>query len=100
MTYPALRDEAQRILGGLKALERFTGSKVALLLERPADFIPAFWECVFGGYSPCPLASIRGDNERPAAQLSRAETLLDHPLIVTSRELHEELPDLPGLTIS
>lgn len=100
LTYPALRDEAQRILGGLKAQERRPGSKVALLLERPADFIPAFWACVLGGYVPCPLASIRGDFERRATQLSHVDTLLGHPLIVTSRKLREELPDLPGLTIA
>lgn len=99
-TYPALRDAAQRILGGLKAHERRPGSKVALLLERSADFISAFWACVLGGYVPCPIVPIRGDSERWATQLSHVDSLLDHPLLVTSRKLRTELPDLPDLAIA
>jgi acyl-CoA synthetase (AMP-forming)/AMP-acid ligase II/thioesterase domain-containing protein len=68
------------------------GAKVALLLERPADFIPAFWACVLGGYVPCPLAPIRGDSQRWAKHLAHVNALLDNPLFVSAGALLSELP--------
>src|SRR5690348_10429395 len=55
MSYPSLLEDARRISGGLKANGCRPGSAVALLLERPHDFLPAFCGCVLGGYIPCPL---------------------------------------------
>lgn len=92
LTYPALLDEALRILGGLRGYEDRPGAKVALLLERPGDFIPAFWACVLGGYVPCPLVPIRNDSERWAQHLAHVDILLDRPLLVTTGGLRKELP--------
>ena len=69
------------------------GSTVALLLESPADFIPAFWACVLGGYLPCSLVPIRSDPERWSKHLAHIDTLLESPLLVTTGTLRSELPD-------
>lgn len=99
-TYPALLAEASAILGGLDAYRRGPGEKVGLLLERPSDFIPAFWACVLGGYVPCPLVPIRGDPARFASYLSHVVALLDHPLLVSTRTLRGHLPALPGVVVA
>jgi acyl-CoA synthetase (AMP-forming)/AMP-acid ligase II/thioesterase domain-containing protein/acyl carrier protein len=92
ITYPALLNEARRILGGLQTCNHPPGSNVLLLLERPCDIIPAFWACVIGGYIPCPLALIRNDPERWSKHLNHVNALLDNPVLVTSDALRRELP--------
>ena len=93
VTYPALLNEARRILGGLRAHNCLPGANVLLLLERPGDIIPAFWACVLGGYVPCPLVLIRNDPERWSRHLGHVNALLDHPLLVTTGALRDELPN-------
>lgn len=93
LSYPELFSAACRILGGLRAHGRAPGSTVALLLENAADFIPAFWACVLGGYLPCSLVPIRSDPERWNKHLAHINTLLEGPLIVTTKALRAELPD-------
>jgi len=95
VTYPALLQEALRILGGLQARVRDNGTKIVLVLERPRDFITAFWACVLGGYSPVPLAPVKSDNERWTRHLAHVDGLLDQPLFVSTARLIQELP-LPG----
>jgi acyl-CoA synthetase (AMP-forming)/AMP-acid ligase II/thioesterase domain-containing protein len=97
--YPELVDQACRILGGLRAQGLVPGRKVALLLERPQDFIPTFWACALSGFVPCPLVPIRSDQNRWAAQLAHVDELLDGPLLVTVSSLREELPKVPGLAV-
>ncbi|KVE41070.1 non-ribosomal peptide synthetase [Burkholderia sp. BDU5] len=92
LTYPELLDQARRILGGLRARGYRPGMKVALLLEHANDFIPAFWACALGGFVPCPLVPIRNDPERWAKHLAHVDTLLDHPLLVTTEALKSDLP--------
>ncbi|AIO68852.1 non-ribosomal peptide synthetase [Burkholderia oklahomensis] len=92
LTYPELLDQARRILGGLRARGYRSGMKVALLLEHANDFIPAFWACALGGFVPCPLVPIRNDPERWAKHLAHVDTLLDHPLLVTTEALKSDLP--------
>jgi acyl-CoA synthetase (AMP-forming)/AMP-acid ligase II/thioesterase domain-containing protein/acyl carrier protein len=94
IAYPALLDEARRILGGLRAFERRLDARVVLLLERPGDFIPAFWACVLGGFVPCPLAPIRNDAERWAKHLAHVDDLLDGPFFITAGSLKNELPEV------
>src|SRR5947199_256991 len=60
LSYPALLDQAYQILGGLQAYGLRPGAKIALLLELPGDFIPAFWASVLGGFVPCPLVEQGG----------------------------------------
>jgi acyl-CoA synthetase (AMP-forming)/AMP-acid ligase II/thioesterase domain-containing protein len=93
LSYSSLLEDARHISGGLRANGCRPGSAVALLLERPHDFLPAFWGCVLGGYIPCPLAPLRGDSERCARHLAQVNTLLDRPLFVTTQSADIELPE-------
>jgi acyl-CoA synthetase (AMP-forming)/AMP-acid ligase II/thioesterase domain-containing protein len=92
--YGSLLRSARRVLGGLHARRLPAGSNIALLLERSADFIPAFWACVLGGYVPCPLLPIRVDTTRWAAQLKHVNDLLDSPLWLTTSDINAEIPTL------
>ncbi|MFC6066360.1 non-ribosomal peptide synthetase [Streptomyces ochraceiscleroticus] len=98
--YPELLDEARLILAGLRARGAEAGRKVALLLERPDDFLPAFWACLLGGMTACPLVPLRNDQERWSAQLAHVNALLDGPLLVTTARLCDELPEIPDLEVA
>jgi acyl-CoA synthetase (AMP-forming)/AMP-acid ligase II/thioesterase domain-containing protein len=96
VSYPALLRESQQILGGLQA-RRGPGEKIALLLESPRDFIPAFWACVLGGYIPCPLAPIRSDPDRWMQHLAHVDRLLDRPLYLSAGAALDELSPEAGV---
>ncbi|MGQ4388196.1 AMP-binding protein [Streptomyces sp. SAS_270] len=99
-TYPQLLEDALGLLGALRKAGAGPGRAVALLLERPEDFLPAFWACLLGQITVCPLVPVRDDPQRWAAQLNHVNTLLDGPLVVTDRQVAEELPALPDLAIT
>ncbi|MEV7125571.1 non-ribosomal peptide synthetase [Streptomyces sp. NPDC093260] len=99
-SYAELRDDALRVLGGLRRRGLRPQDKVVLLLERPRDFLTAFWAAVLGGFVPCPMVAPAGDPERWAAQLRHAHTLLDGPLLVTDPGREATLPALDGLSVS
>ncbi|MET7656414.1 non-ribosomal peptide synthetase [Streptomyces sp. NPDC005486] len=98
--YPELVDEARRLLTGLRGRGLAPQDKVVLLLERPQEFVPAFWACLLGGFVPVPMAPLGGDPERWAAQLGHVNTLLDQPLVVTTETLAAELPHVEGLGVT
>ncbi|MFG2324776.1 AMP-binding protein [Streptomyces sp. NPDC048568] len=72
---------------------------VALLLERPEDFLPALWACLLGGITVCPPVPLRSDPQRRAAQLGLVDTLLDGPLLVTDAPTREQLPAVRDLSV-
>jgi len=92
LSYPALLEEARSMAAKLQSWAGQPGAKVALLLERPRDFIPAFWACILGGYVPCPLALTRSDADRWQKHIAHVNALLDHPLFVTTGDLKRDLP--------
>lgn len=98
-SYSGLLDEARSVLTGLRERGLAPGDKVVLLLEKPREFLAAFWACQLGGFVPCPMAALGGDPERWAAQLTHVDTLLGQPLIVTSATLAAELPRVEGLSV-
>lgn len=99
-TYPELLAESLRLLGALRAEGVRPGRVVALLLERPEEFVPALWACLLGGITACPLVPLRSDPQRWAAQLGHVDALLDGPLVLTDRRTREELPAVEGLTVT
>ena len=98
-SYPDLLDAARSVLTGLRSHGLAPRSTVVLLLEKPQEFLAAFWACQLGGFVPCPMAALGGDPERWAAQLGHVDALLEQPLVVTSATLAAELPAVPGLTV-
>ncbi|GAA2711363.1 MULTISPECIES: non-ribosomal peptide synthetase [Streptomyces] len=96
-THVQLLDDATHLLDGLRARGLRPGDRVALVLERPRDFLTAFWAAVLGGFVPCPLVPLRGDAERWAAQLAHVTALLDGPLLIAGDDLAAELPAVDGL---
>ncbi|MFB6689800.1 AMP-binding protein [Streptomyces virginiae] len=99
-TYPQLLEDSLRLLGSLREAGVRPGRVVALLLERPEDFVPAFWACQLGGITVCPLVPVRNDPQRWAAQLSHVDTLLDGPLLITDSRTRETLPAVEGLAVA
>ncbi|MFI1929085.1 AMP-binding protein [Streptomyces sp. NPDC020330] len=92
--------DAQRVRAGLAARGLRPKDKVVLLLERPRDFITAFWGAVLGGYVPCPMAPLRSDAEQWSTRLSHVNALLEGPLVVTTESLAAELPPVAGLAVT
>ncbi|MFE3783991.1 alpha/beta fold hydrolase [Amycolatopsis sp. NPDC059090] len=97
-SYSELLAEARRLLSGLRARGAEPGDKVAVLVERPREFIELFWACVLGGLVPCPLVPLRGDPARWLAQLAHVERLLDKPLLIADESLAAEMPAGTALT--
>ncbi|MFJ7591563.1 AMP-binding protein [Streptomyces sp. NPDC097617] len=95
-TCPRLLDESLRLLAALRDAGARPGRVVALMLERPEDFLPALWACLLGGITACPLVPLRNDPQRWAAQLRHVDALLERPLLITDRRTREELPAGPG----
>ncbi|WP_404955531.1 AMP-binding protein [Streptomyces sp. 147326] len=96
-SHTELLDDALRLLTTLRSQGLRPQDKVVLILERPREFITAFWAAVLGGFVPCPMAPLRGDRQRWASQLAHVDTLLDHPLVITSTSLATELPPVERL---
>lgn len=98
-TYPSLLTEARYLLGGLREKGLRPGDRVVVLVDRPEDFIPVFWACVLGGHVPCPVTPSHTDGERWAAQLGQIDALLGHPLLVTTKSILSDMPEVPGLSV-
>lgn len=97
LTYSALLEEAQHILGALRARGLEPGARIVVVLEHLGDFIPAFWGCVLGGYVPCLVKPVRNDPAQWAAHLKHLETLLECPFFITTNAIRPELPS--GVTV-
>jgi acyl-CoA synthetase (AMP-forming)/AMP-acid ligase II/thioesterase domain-containing protein len=99
LSYSELLDQAQRIVGGLRACGHAPGRNVVLLLERAGDFVPAFWACILGGYVPCPLVQIRDQRESWAKHVARVDTLLSHPVFITIGVLRSKLQGVTAVEL-
>ncbi|OKH99777.1 hypothetical protein A6A06_22120 [Streptomyces sp. CB02923] len=88
-SYAALRDEAFRVLGGLRTSGARPGDKVILQLDGNRDFVTGLWACVLGGFVAVPLAVSPTYAEDTAAtnKLAGAWSLLSEPLLLTDRAL-------------
>jgi acyl-CoA synthetase (AMP-forming)/AMP-acid ligase II/NADP-dependent 3-hydroxy acid dehydrogenase YdfG len=91
--YPELRDQAERIMAGLRAAGVRPGDPVVFQLDRNVDFIEAFWGCLLGGFVPVPIpVSTVPDPEGPAAtKLKNVWQSLGRPLVITSAEMETAL---------
>ena len=98
--YPALLEEAERILAGLRNLGLKPRDKVLFQLERVQDFIPAFWGCQLGGFVPVPvsIAPTHSSASGTAGKLHNAWQMLDRPVILAGEALAQATRTLPGLS--
>lgn len=88
-SYRELLDEAQQVLGGLRALSVRPGDAVLFQMGDDRNFLTVLWACVLGGYAPTPLAPAPGyrrDND-VTRKLRAVWELLDRPVIVTDERL-------------
>ncbi|WP_369390568.1 alpha/beta fold hydrolase [Streptomyces sp. CG1] len=99
-THTELLHEACCLLTALRGHGLVSQDKVVLILERPREFLTAFWACVLGGFVPCPTVAQRTDPARWSGQLTHLDALLEHPLVLTSSSLAVELPPVDGLRIA
>jgi non-ribosomal peptide synthetase component F/NAD(P)-dependent dehydrogenase (short-subunit alcohol dehydrogenase family) len=97
--YPALQEDVERILAGLRKLGLKPQDKVLFQLDLNQDFIPAFWACVLGGFVPVPI-SIPPTYEQVNANVSKlhnAWLMMDRPIVLTRREMAPAVESLCGL---
>ncbi|WP_375771702.1 SDR family NAD(P)-dependent oxidoreductase [Archangium gephyra] len=96
LSHAALWQEALRFLGGLRALGVKQGERVMFVMNRPGDFVRAFWGCTLGGIVPVPMAwpsSFERSHAGVARILSVSERL-GSPLVLTSAQAVSSLESL------
>jgi acyl-CoA synthetase (AMP-forming)/AMP-acid ligase II len=98
-TYAVLLEEARSILTGLRANGLKPGDRVILQVGTLADHFSAFWACVLGGATPVTVAVAPSYHELNAVlnKLFNTWELLQHPVILTSDRLLDDVAGLEGL---
>ena len=91
--YPELLDQAERVLGGLRAQGLEPGDAVLLQLDHDRDIITMFWACALGGFVPVPVGVPQGYAEHHAgvSKLWNAWELLGRPVVAATRALQGDL---------
>ncbi|PPS81432.1 SDR family NAD(P)-dependent oxidoreductase [Streptomyces sp. MH60] len=109
-TYRELLEEAQHVLGGLRAAGLRPGDAALFVFDDNRGYLTAFWACVLGGFVPTPVAvatTYATENETNRKLLG-AWRLLDRPVLVTDAGTAEALagvrrlwdePDVRVLTV-
>jgi acyl-CoA synthetase (AMP-forming)/AMP-acid ligase II/NAD(P)-dependent dehydrogenase (short-subunit alcohol dehydrogenase family) len=95
-SYPALLEQAKRILAGLRAKGMQPGDRVVLQCELLSDHFAAFWACVLGGITPVNVAVAPSYAERNSIvnKLYNIWKLLEHPVVIASEHLVQPLTAL------
>jgi acyl-CoA synthetase (AMP-forming)/AMP-acid ligase II/NAD(P)-dependent dehydrogenase (short-subunit alcohol dehydrogenase family) len=102
LRFAGLWQEALRLLGGLRALGLKPGERVMFVLDRPGDFVRAFWACTLGGLVPAPMAwpsSFERSHAGVARILSVSERL-GGPLVLTGAQAARPLEALGLRTVA
>jgi acyl-CoA synthetase (AMP-forming)/AMP-acid ligase II len=85
LSYGELREDATRILGGLRAAGVRVGDRVVIRIADPLDYLAVFWACLLGGLVAAPLSTTGG-----TSRLARVQELCRPSMVVTA----ERLPSL------
>ncbi|QRK13388.1 SDR family NAD(P)-dependent oxidoreductase [Archangium violaceum] len=96
LRYAELWQEALRLLGGLRALGLKPGERVMFVMDRPGDYVRAFWGCTLGGMVPVPMAwpsSFERSHAGVVRILSVSERL-GGPLVLTGSQAVSALESL------
>jgi len=107
-TYPELLAEAQRVLGGLRALGLRPGDAALFVFDDHRCFLTAYWACVLGGFVPTPVAraATYATPHEANRKLHNAWELLDRPVLLTDAATRDALAgvrrlwDEPGVRIA
>ena len=88
-SYQELMEEGKRVAAGLRKAGLQSDDKVIFQFDRPEDFIPAFWGCLFAGIIPIPISvpSTYKKTNHTAKILLNAWQQFKHPPIITSARL-------------
>jgi acyl transferase domain-containing protein/acyl-CoA synthetase (AMP-forming)/AMP-acid ligase II/NADPH:quinone reductase-like Zn-dependent oxidoreductase/acyl carrier protein len=92
-SYGDLRDQARRILGGLREVGLRPGDYVVVHLQDNQEILGVFWGCVRGGFIPVifPVPASYVAPSRLLDQLLQLVEFLHEPLIVTTAALREAM---------
>ncbi|WP_328767492.1 non-ribosomal peptide synthetase/type I polyketide synthase [Streptomyces sp. NBC_00286] len=82
-SYPELLLRARRLLTGLREHGLRSGDAVVLCGLPLAEFFPAFWACVLGGFRPVTIAEQPAPGSPTLERLLHACELLDQPLVLS-----------------
>src|SRR5712691_6415080 len=84
-SYPALLEEAQRVLAGLRKLGLKPQDKVIFQFDRNEDFFAALWGCLLGGFVPVPIAiaPTYEQSNNTVDKLHNAWKMLGQPIVLT-----------------
>ncbi|NEP57118.1 MAG: AMP-binding protein [Symploca sp. SIO2G7] len=96
--YPALLEQAERILTGLRALGLKPQDKVIFQFDSNQDYIPAFWGCILGGLVPVPVATapVYEPSNSVVKKLHNTWQTLEQPIVFTNNSLAPKLRALSG----
>lgn len=98
-TFSELREEAQRVLGGLRAAGLRPGDAAMFQFDDNRAYVTAFWACVLGGFVPTPVAvspTYRTANAT-TRRLYNSRKLLGDPVILTDAATEPALREVGGL---
>ncbi|MFG2732700.1 SDR family NAD(P)-dependent oxidoreductase [Streptomyces canus] len=98
-TYAELLDEAQHVLGGLRAAGLRSGDAALFVFGSNRGYLTAFWACVLGGFVPTPVAvatTYTAENEANR-KLRGAWQLLERPVLVTDAATEPALAQVRAL---
>ncbi len=65
------------------------GDEILLQLEKPDEFLIAFWACILGGFIPVPVSV--GNNSEHRLKLIRIWETLNNPYLMTSKNALERI---------
>ncbi len=88
-SYPALLEEAQRVLAGLRKLGLKPQDKVIFQFDRNEVFVAALWGCLLGGFVPVPIAvpPTYEQSNSTIDKLHNAWKMLDRPIVLSKNSL-------------
>ncbi|MET7480024.1 SDR family NAD(P)-dependent oxidoreductase [Streptomyces sp. NPDC005648] len=98
-TYAELLDEAQHVLGGLRAAGLRPGDAALFVFGSNRGYLTAFWASVLGGFVPTPVAvatTYTTENEANR-KLRGAWQLLDRPVLITDAATEPALAGVRAL---
>jgi acyl-CoA synthetase (AMP-forming)/AMP-acid ligase II len=95
-SYPDLLAESEKIMSGLRKIGLNPQDKVIFQLDTNSDIIPGFLACILGGFVPVPISAITTSDptNNTVKKLLNAWKMLEHPLILTNKNLASQLNNI------